>query len=140
MPLIIREDIERVAPKKPEGYREAVYAARNPSKDSDTHIFIARDKYLDLRRRFSPPEDIELASIAEELKGKMLLGDRVEEWAKKWGADRAAAAWERWTGTPCGCDWRKKILNDLHRRWRGILGMFRMGPESSQPSPKMENI
>jgi hypothetical protein len=46
-----------------------------------------------------PPPDIPLA------------GDVVEVIAKRIGADRLAAWWQRQTGRPCGCEGRKARLN-----------------------------
>lgn len=55
-----------------------------------------------------------------------LVGDLVEQLAKKIGADRLAAWWEKKTGRPCGCAERKEKLNHATRalarlaRWMGI--------------------
>jgi len=69
-----------------------------------------------------PPEQAELSAMMNEHHADPLLGDLVEAWAKRWGADKAAAAWETWTGLPCGCDWRKGVLNQLDSLWRGVWG------------------
>jgi hypothetical protein len=64
------------------------------------------------------PEVVELNGIAERLTQSPLLGDQVEAWARKIGADRAAKAFETWTHIPCGCPWRKKVLNLVDARLR----------------------
>lgn len=51
-----------------------------------------------------------------------LLGDRLAAWFEKWGADKAAAAWERVTGTPCGCKGRRDFLNRVDSMVRSLLG------------------
>jgi hypothetical protein len=68
------------------------------------------------------PDAADLAKLIEQNHQDPLLGDRVEAWVKQMGADKAAAAWERWTGIPCGCTWRKNVLNKLdgvRRSWFG---------------------
>lgn len=40
-----------------------------------------------------------------------LAGDMVEAIARRIGADRLAAWWERQTGRPCGCARRKEYMN-----------------------------
>lgn len=68
-----------------------------------------------------PPPDADLVAIENLIhphKNDPLLGDMVEAWAKTVGADRAAKAWEKWTGIPCGCEWRKGVMNKLHERVR----------------------
>ena len=41
------------------------------------------------------------------------LGDVVAAWAKRVGADRAAAIFHRMTGKDCGCEKRRERLNRL---------------------------
>ena len=53
------------------------------------------------------------------MEDRKLLGDRVEEALKKVGADKVARAVERVTKRPCGCQKRKQMLNNLHKRMRG---------------------
>lgn len=50
---------------------------------------------------------------------KKLLGDRVENALKKVKADKAAKVIEKVTKKPCGCQKRKQMLNNLHKRMRG---------------------
>lgn len=47
-----------------------------------------------------------------------LLGDKVEKTLKRIGADKIARKVEKITKRPCGCQKRKKALNDLHRRFK----------------------
>lgn len=51
-----------------------------------------------------------------------LLGDRLAAWFERWGADKAAAAWERVTGTKCGCEGRKDFINRADSFVRRLLG------------------
>jgi hypothetical protein len=61
--------------------------------------------------------------LRETKKGKPeLLGDRLATWFEKWGADKAAAAWERVTGTPCGCKGRQDFINRADSFVRRLLG------------------
>ena len=41
-----------------------------------------------------------------------LPGDAIEALAKKVGADELAAWWTQKTGLPCGCEERKRLIND----------------------------
>jgi hypothetical protein len=65
-------------------------------------------------------EKPEIELLVERHCDDPLLGDRIEEWARRVGADRAAAEWEAWTGVPCGCGWRKRVINRLHETWRAV--------------------
>ena len=47
-----------------------------------------------------------------------LLGDHVEEFLKKVGADKLAAAFEEMFDKDCGCEERKKKLNETHKKWK----------------------
>ena len=47
---------------------------------------------------------------------KELLGDKVERVLKKVGGDKVARKVEKITKRPCGCQKRKKALNDFHRK------------------------
>jgi hypothetical protein len=66
------------------------------------------------------PEHMELAEMIQAHHQDPLLGDRIEAWAKRVGADKAAKAWEEWTKLPCGCEWRREMLNKLDQGWRAI--------------------
>ena len=54
--------------------------------------------------------------MTEEKDDREYLGDKVERVLKKVGADKAARAYERVTKKPCGCQKRKKAMNDWHKR------------------------
>lgn len=49
-----------------------------------------------------------------------LLGDKVEEIIKDIGADELAKAFEKATGTDCGCEERKNFLNKAHLWWKNF--------------------
>lgn len=49
---------------------------------------------------------------------KKLLGDHVEEFLKKVGADKLAEAFEKAFEKDCGCDKRKEKLNNTHKKWK----------------------
>ncbi len=69
-----------------------------------------------------PPELQEVEAIAHEA-DPTLLGNRIEAWAQQTGLDKAAALFERWTGIPCGCPWRKKVANLMHEKLRSLTGV-----------------
>lgn len=45
-----------------------------------------------------------------------MLGDEVEEILQQFGAHRLAKAYEEVTNVDCGCESRKKWLNNMHRK------------------------
>ena len=47
-----------------------------------------------------------------------LLGDEVEEFLHKIGADKLAKMYEDLTGKDCGCKKRKEQLNTIHKKFR----------------------
>lgn len=51
-----------------------------------------------------------------------LWGDKIEVWAKRWGLDKAAEAFTKATGVPCGCASRKGFLNWLDTGRKKIFG------------------
>ncbi len=60
-----------------------------------------------------PHDDLPITLATLEIP---LAGDLVASIAKRIGADRLAALWERWTGTPCGCESRHAKLNAATER------------------------
>ncbi len=63
-------------------------------------------------------------SLVDDLMGgKLGLGDQVHAIAKRIGAERVARLWESITGHSCGCDARRKALNErFPGGWRQLLG------------------
>lgn len=57
----------------------------------------------------------------KDIPNEKLLGDRVEEIAKKLFLDKVARGVERATKKPCKCQQRKTDLNELHKRLRKRL-------------------
>ena len=51
-----------------------------------------------------------------------LLGDMVEDLAKKLKLDRLAILIEKTTGEKCNCASRRDRLNALHRQWKDLTG------------------
>lgn len=56
-----------------------------------------------------------------ETSEQKLLGDKVEELAKKLLLDKAAEKYQQITKKPCKCQQRKQSLNELHSRLRKRL-------------------
>lgn len=54
----------------------------------------------------------------KDISEEKLLGDRVEELAKKLYLDKVAQGIEKITKRPCKCQQRKVNLNELHKRLR----------------------
>lgn len=51
-----------------------------------------------------------------------LLGDMVEDLAKKLKIDKIRDEYERLFNTKCNCASRKRRLNELHRQFRALTG------------------
>ena len=59
----------------------------------------------------------------QEITEYKLLGDRIEEVAKKLKFDRLMLLIEKTTGEKCNCTSRRDRLNTLHRQVRDLLGL-----------------
>jgi len=73
----------------------------------------------------SPCTDPPAAAAAPA--GLPLAGDLLEAMARRIGAKRLAELVERRLGLPCGCEERRRKLNELDRLFRKFIGM---GPEA----------
>ncbi len=72
------------------------------------------------KRELSPLEELDVAILAH--KDSPLLGDQIAAWAEKHGLDKAAKAWEEWSGIPCACDFRRRLINKMDATVRSLFG------------------
>ncbi len=69
--------------------------------------------------KFTKEELDNLDNVVDDLsEEEELLGDELEALMEKIGVTKLRDAFEEATDVDCGCDGRKKWLNNLHKKWK----------------------